>query len=979
MHDSDNFNGIATLASLPDSPPTGITFGSANLNSPSASSRLYDFFVLTTSQRHSSALAELTEWREDVCEREIGSRVVVLAVPPGWGRSAVLSQFADATAGLDGPVIAVAWIDGAPGGGIAVQAETVREQLAAVALPSRVAELLEADRPAGRIGLAIELAGVFAPGPPAAFAALVASHAVRAAGEARDDGPAGEAGAVARSARAVAAVSVRVPVVVILDDADRMDLTLARALIKGLASRHDGQALVAVAADPGSALARELARDPGYDLAGRVSRIYTDPGMDAAARTSLAHDLLPGVPDAAAERIGARTATFADVFTVAAADRVAELTHGTEPREAASAVDAVVDAVIQRAAPSQEAAVLAWAGGQLADVQAELALDVLGAARLDDDPNVRRSAGLARLTDPRSPRCAEQAAAFSQRERSALAGAVLAGALQLAADPEAGLVERVVARQAVHRIRADLPSRAGLARVQSALIRGLERLGDPAGALDVARAALNELPQGEDEGRAELLAAHLRLTASEPGSDQDPLTAAAIEMAIEAGAAINLEARTWAAVAMLGRTEQRTQALTLAEQVTADLIGRADLGPAGDQWRLLLAFHTGRAGHPALIQRLLASMITSPNLARQKAAHAVLRTASGPHADTRLQIILLEAELATTPTHADEDQLRIHSALAAAYGYLGDYRQALAHGQQELSLRRLIQAPDHPAMLIARGDIASWTGLAGDAASALALAIELLPDQERVLGPDHPDTLTTQRNIAAWTGLAGDATGALRLLRKLLPDQERILGPDHHDTLGTRSNAASWTGRSGNAAGALRLFRKLLPDQERILGPDHPDTHTTRNNIASWTGRSGNAAAALALAIELLHDRERILGPDHPDTLTTRSNIAAWTGASGDAASALRLATDLLHDQERILGPDHPDTHTTRSSIAAWTGRSGDTASALRLATGVLPDLVRLLGPNHPDTLTTQRNIAAWTGQPTRAGVDGGGQPVTGE
>jgi hypothetical protein len=91
--------------------------------------------------------------------------------------------------------------------------------------------------PAGRVGLVIDLAGLFAPGPPAALAGLVASYAVRAAGQARDDGPAGEAGAIGRAARAAAALSARVPVVVAFDDADRLDPGLARALIRGLAGR----------------------------------------------------------------------------------------------------------------------------------------------------------------------------------------------------------------------------------------------------------------------------------------------------------------------------------------------------------------------------------------------------------------------------------------------------------------------------------------------------------------------------------------------------------------------------------------------------------------------------------------------------------------------------------------------------------------------------------------------------------------------
>ena len=165
-------------------------------------------------------------------------------------------------------------------------------------------------------------------------------------------------------------------------------------------------------------------------------------------------------------------------------------------------------------------------------------------------------------------------------------------------------------------------------------------------------------------------------------------------------------------------------------------------------------------------------MISTGPQPQQDAAAAVLRAIGGPHADTRLQIILLQAELARTPADADDDLLRLHHALAANYDTLGEYRQALCTtASQELALRRRIQGDDHPDTLTTRGNIATWTGECGDAAGALRLYQELLPDRVRVLGPRHPDTLATRSHIALWTGQCGDAAGALRLFQELLPDR----------------------------------------------------------------------------------------------------------------------------------------------------------------------------------------------------------------
>ena len=324
----------------------------------------------------------------------------------------------------------------------------------------------------------------------------------------------------------------------------------------------------------------------------------------------------------------------------------------------------------------------------------------------------------------------------------------------------------------------------------------------------------------------------LRLARTRPRQGEDPLIEEAVVLALSGGAVLGLEARVWAAVDLLDRPGRREAALKLTDQVTAELANRPSTETTANQWRLLLAFHAGRAGYPAISQRLLTPMISTAATAQQEAAQAVLYAIGGPRADTRLQIIILEAELAARPHGADDDLLRLHSTLAADYDTLGDYRSALQHGGDELALRQRLQGPDHRQTLTARARVADWTGQCGDSAEALRLYQELLPDQVRVLGRDHPDTLATRADIARWTGEYGDSAEALRLYQELLPDQVRVLGRDHPDTLTIRGNIAAWTGECGDSAEALRLYQELLPDQVRVLGRDHPDTLATRDDIA---------------------------------------------------------------------------------------------------------------------------------------------------
>jgi hypothetical protein len=896
------------------------------------------------------------------------SRVVLVAVPPGWGRTTVLDRFAEAAGAHDAPVTLIAQINGRQlPAEVGVQAAVLRDCLAEAAKRHRAVQLLGLDRLGGITQLGIGVGGLFVSGLAAAVGFLVAGVAVGAAGKAWDDSPAGQDGALARTARAVAKTSVQVPTVVVIDDADWLDEGLAVTLTENLAARHDGHVLVVAAVSPGGTLQQALVSRARTGLTEGVVHVAdSDSDMGYESRTDLVRELCPHLSDAAVRRIGRSTTTFAEVFAVASAPRLAEIAADVDEDQARllAVVDAVVSARLRRPDPSSEAVIIAWAGGLLHARQAARALGVLGLPQaVGGDPDVLRTGGLERVVDPASPRLAGQVTALAIRDRQVMAAVLLDEAFRVTADPGCGLVERMAAAQAAHQVRVDLTDRSALPAVQRELAAALEALGEPAAALKVAAGALDDWPPG---GRAAdrdwLVAAVLRLAALSP-APAPPLVAQLIAEVTASGAGLGLEARIWTAIELLRTADQRATALGLADQAAAALDEHAAaLGRAADQWRLLLAFHVGRAGYPALTGRLLAPLMDSGDDQRENTARAIMYAYAGPRADTRLQNIVLEAELAALPPDADDDRLRIHHVLGANYGALTEYRQALTHSQSELALRITIQPTDNPDILTTRSYVASWTGRCGDAAGALRLLRELLPDQERVLGTDHQETLATRGNIATWTGRCGDLADALRLFRELLPDHERVLGASHPDTLTTRNYIATWTGHCGDAASALRLFRELLPDQERVLGRDHRETLATRGNIATWTGKCGNAASAQRLLQELLPDQERVLGPDHPDTLAIRNNIAGETGDCGDLAGALRLFRELLPDQERVLGPDHPDTLAIRNNIAHWTGHYGDAAGALRLFRELLPDQERVLGPDHPSTLTTRGSIAHWTG-----------------
>jgi hypothetical protein len=281
--------------------------------------------------RQEAAAVELAQWWQGMRQRDAGSRAVLLAVPAGWGRTSVLDQLAAVISRADGPAALVVRIGGRSlPDGLGVQARALRDRLLEAGVRGRAAEVLCLARLGGTAKPGT--GGLFASALTAAVSFVLAGIAAGAAGKADhaadpavDDSPDGENGAVARAARAVAAVSASAPVVVMIDDADFLEPGLAVTLTENLIDHHDSRVLVVAAVDPGSALASALtSRARSGKTEGRVHRAGADPRMGYKSRADLAGELCPRLPAAAARRIAWRTRTFAEVFAAAGAERPAE-------------------------------------------------------------------------------------------------------------------------------------------------------------------------------------------------------------------------------------------------------------------------------------------------------------------------------------------------------------------------------------------------------------------------------------------------------------------------------------------------------------------------------------------------------------------------------------------------------------------------------------------------------------------------------
>jgi len=265
-------------------------------------------------ERQKAAATELAQWWDGIRQGGIGSHAVLLAGPPGWGRTTVLDQLPVVIGGADVPIRLLVRINGGSlPDGPGLQAQALRDSLLGAEVRRQAAALLYRSRQRGVARRGTER--LLTSGVAGTISVALATLAAAAAGGAEDDRPAGENGAVARAARVVAAVSASAPTLVVIDDADCLEPGLAVTMIENLIDHYDSHVLVVAAVDLGSDLAAALTSRARYGpTAGRVHRAAADPRMGSRSRAELAGELSPHLTPAEAQQLARQNQTFAEIF-----------------------------------------------------------------------------------------------------------------------------------------------------------------------------------------------------------------------------------------------------------------------------------------------------------------------------------------------------------------------------------------------------------------------------------------------------------------------------------------------------------------------------------------------------------------------------------------------------------------------------------------------------------------------------------------
>ncbi|KAJ7857870.1 acyl transferase/acyl hydrolase/lysophospholipase [Mycena leptocephala] len=287
------------------------------------------------------------------------------------------------------------------------------------------------------------------------------------------------------------------------------------------------------------------------------------------------------------------------------------------------------------------------------------------------------------------------------------------------------------------------------------------------------------------------------------------------------------------------------------------------------------------------------------------------------------------------------------------YSDSGRFKEAESLEAMVLEKQKQMLGADHPATLLAMGDLAATYCELGRYQDAEPLQGNVLEKRKQQLGSDHPDTLSAMANLARTYRKLGRYQEAEPLESIVLEKRKQVLGADHPDTLLAMESLAATYRELGRYQEAESLESIVLEKRKQILDADHPDT------LANTYCKLGRYQEAEPLENTVLEKRKHLLGADHPDTLIAMANLATTYNKLGRYEEGEPLESIVLEKRKQLLGADHPDTLRAMANLAATYYKLGRYKEAEPLESIVLEKRKQVLGADHPHTLLAMRNLAA--------------------
>ncbi|RPH69668.1 MAG: serine/threonine protein kinase [Myxococcaceae bacterium] len=358
-------------------------------------------------------------------------------------------------------------------------------------------------------------------------------------------------------------------------------------------------------------------------------------------------------------------------------------------------------------------------------------------------------------------------------------------------------------------------------------------------------------------------------------------------------------------------------------------------------------------GQPLVRAAMLQTMgSTFANLAEFQEGEKALRTA----------LVLRTA--ATGPRSAEVAESQ--ASLANLYGLWHRFDQAVAAGQESLSITRAVYGPRSLRTAAALHAVGQVYQRKGDLPALKPVAEEMLSivraPAPKIRGDESAAPEAAKLEVQALGLLAAVALQEENYVRMEVIDRERLDKvrarlPELRSELASAVNdLATAQLMNGDLAAAEANYKEALAINIADVGEEHPETLSSRENLGNVYFRSKRYDETLRSLDLVLALRRKALGPDAEPVGRTLANIGTVSKEAGridEAERAYRAALAVLVPK---LGEQNLDVASVRMSLGDVLRRRGQLDEAEPLMRSGLEIRVKVLGETHA---ATQRALKA--------------------
>jgi len=262
------------------------------------------------------------------------------------------------------------------------------------------------------------------------------------------------------------------------------------------------------------------------------------------------------------------------------------------------------------------------------------------------------------------------------------------------------------------------------------------------------------------------------------------------------------------------------------------------------------------------------------------------------------------ARLDRTTDADDPERATLLEARARMQSELGDVATMERLLREVLAVRRRVAPEDEQELSYTLNNLAFSVAEQGRFAEADSIHAEAVATTRRAYGAEHPLTATAIAAQAHVKEMRGELTASDSLYRTAIGLRRRLLGEAHPDYAFVLFQYAQSLVRRQAWPDALRLGREVLALRGRSLPETHPAVHTSLQAVGMALAGLDSLEAAERYLRESLAVRRAALPTGHWLVASGESVLGAHLARQGRFAEAERLLLSAAPVLESARGPE---------------------------------------------------------------------------